>query len=171
MKTSLLITFCAFILVACGGGSSSSGGPPPPAPLLATVGQYEGTAVVQVTSPGNGAIDFETTIDLSVGGNSQNQQVFLAYREFSGSSNLDSQLRFSIPSGTLRFEWFEGIVCEGEITYVGQFIDSTVTGTMDGSFQCPTGDVVTYNGTFSAQFTGTVKRAAFEYSVAPELAF
>lgn len=168
MKNTLLITICACLIAACGGGSSSSGGPPPPAPLLAKVGFYDGTAQVQSTSPGNGSIDFEVGIGFTVTGPAQNQQVVLEYREFSGSSSLDPQLRFSIPSGVLRLELSPGFVCTGEITYVGQFVDSTVSGTMDGVYRCPTGDTITYNGTFSAQFTGLAKSSSKHYQLMSE---
>jgi hypothetical protein len=151
------------ILTACGKGSSSSGGPAQPLPPVAKVGNYDGIAKVQITSPNNGSNDFETGISFQVDGFAQNQRVFLAYREFSGSSNLDLQFRFSIPSGTLRLEWFPGVFCTGGVTYFGQFVGSTVSGTLDGIFQCPTGDSVTYNGTFSAQFVGAGKILPVEH--------
>ncbi len=159
---------------ACGGGSTSSGGPVAPvAPPLTffPVGFYDGTTTL--TSSGENIVssdDVGGSISIEVrGGVAGQQQVRIAFAEFSGTSAIGPDGEFSIPSGlftiSIRGVRSNSIVgrCRGELLFDGVFNDSMVSGniTTTTDFTCDTPDLgpLTLTGTFEAA-QGAAKRVS-----------
>lgn len=164
----VLFSVATLMLGACGGGSTSSGGAvapvAPPLPFF-TEGFYDGTTTL--TGSGENIVpsnDETGGISLEVrGGVAGQQQVRIAFAEFSGTSAIGPDGEFSIPSGlfsiSIRGVRNNAIVgrCRGELLFDGVFNDSTVSGniTTTTDFSCDAPDLgpLTLTGAFEASLS------------------
>jgi hypothetical protein len=91
-------------------------------------------------------------MQLAVNGAAGAQQVRIQFLEFSGSSSVGVNQEFSIPSGSFPSPSGQpGVNCTISIVFAGRFIESTATGTEQGTITCPNvGGVLTISGTFEA---------------------
>ena len=167
-----VFSFTALAVGACGGGSTSSGGPVVPvAPPLTffSVGFYDGTTTL--TGSGENIVptnDETGGISLEVRGSvAGQQQVRIAFAQFSGTSAIGPDGEFSIPSGlfsiSIRGVRSNSIIarCRGELLFEGVFNDSSVSGNITSTtdFTCDVPDLgpLTLSGTFEAN-QGAAKR-------------
>ena len=173
MKMVLTI-FYAIILSACGGGSSNSGGGPAPVtptfPFFET-GLYNGG--LTLTFEGNNIVDTSdepTSMVVEVAGVAAgNQQVRIAFAEFSGTSSIGPDGEFSIPTGLfpIRVRGRNNQViatCRGELLFDGTFSGNMVSGSVSTTmtFTCDRADFgpLTAMGSFEAS-QGAAKLAGF----------
>lgn len=134
------VASAAIILAACGDSKSNSGGPvAPPAPALKffATGTYDGTR--ETVAEGNN-IDPEPRVSpfrLSVIGAAPGaQQVRVAFLEYSGTSLIQQDGSFSVPSGNFRVSVVDRndsvlTRCLGAVNYSGVVADNRITGTME----------------------------------------
>lgn len=127
-------------LSACGGGSSNSGSGPapvaPPAFTLFATGIYSG--VENGTLEGNNIVfnNDPNPIRLEVQGSVPgNQQVRVAYLQFSGTSSIGPEGQFSIPSGSFPIRVSDRnnrviSTCLGELLFEGTFSGNAVSGSV-----------------------------------------
>ncbi len=168
----VFFSITTLMLAACGGGSTSSGGPvapvAPPFPFFSE-GFYDGTTTLSGSGenivPSN---DDTGSISIEVrGGVAGQQQVRIAFAQFSGTSAIGPDGEFSIPSGlfsiSIRGVRSNSIIarCRGELLFEGVFNDSSVSGNITSTtdFTCDVPDLgpLTLSGTFEAN-QGAAKR-------------
>lgn len=171
ISTSALVL--ALIVSACGGGSSNSGGasaPPVGQTVFAKEGLYSGTRNYTLSSPGLPDLVESSEFSMVVSGAGIGQQAIIRFSEFSGSSSIDTNLNFSVPSGNLQPALIRrGQPCPGSTQFAGRFQGDQVTGTENGTFTCPGGQVVTINGTFQATLQLAGKFNASDKSIYPAM--
>ncbi len=132
--------FIALLLSLTGcGGSSSSGGPPP---IVVTSGVYSGKLTLNFTFDGETVSD-TGPFNVTVAGAGQTQEVIIAFREFSGTSAIDANQAFRIPSGRFPFQiGGEGANCTAVLVFEGRFVGQAASGTAEGQVNCNPGNVV-----------------------------
>lgn len=171
-----MLALCSAVtLTACGGGSSNSGGGPapvaPPVFTLFATGIYSG--VETGTTEGKNIVSNNdpNPIRLEVQGSvAGNQQVRVAYLQFSGTSSIGPDGQFSIPSGSFPIRVSDRnnrviSTCLGELLFEGTFAGNTVSGSVmtTSPFVCDDARFgpITYTSTFEATL-GAAKLVFFE---------